>query len=251
MTSKLLKLIKLNKKILNIISVILNILFLLILLIEFLYPNTVFFRDLQIFLGIYFIFELFMRFFIHKFSKKYMFKLINVIDLIIIIAIFERLYYIDNTFIHFLTSLKILRSYRILHQLSKISTKIASQKDLIFSILNLIIFIFFMSSIVFTLQVDINKNINTYIDSLYFTISTLTTTGFWDIIAEWESGKFLVILIMTLGTWLFLRLITVIFRPRKAYKRCKMCWLKFHEKDASHCKHCWTIIYIENEWEID
>ncbi|MGB2110882.1 MAG: ion channel [Patescibacteria group bacterium] len=37
---------------------------------------------------------------------------------------------------------------------------------------------FFMSSLVFLAQVDINDKINNFSDALYFTLSTLTTTGF-------------------------------------------------------------------------
>ena len=106
-----------------------------------------------------------------------------------------------------------------------------------------------MASLVFIEQSENNEKINTFLDALYFTITTLTTTWFWDIVVAWDEWKALVIVIMTLWTWLFLRLITVIFRPVKKTYQCKFCWLKRHDRDSSHCKHCWNIIYIENSWE--
>ena len=108
---------------------------------------------------------------------------------------------------------------------------------------------FFMSSLVFLAQVDINDKINNFTDALYFTLSTLTTTGFWDIVVVGKTGQWLAIMIMTLGVWLFLRLLSVIFRPIKKHVMCKHCGLKKHEKDASHCKHCGNIIFDEHFWE--
>lgn len=247
--NKFFKFLKKYKKTLNEISIIINIFFLFVLLFEFFVPNSIVLRDIQIVLGIFFIVELFLRLALHKFKKSYIFNIFNLLDLIIISAIFIRYYYGDHALLHFFTAFKILRSYRIIHDLSNANKFIEKNKDLIFSVLNLVIFIFFMSSLVFVFQIKENNWINTFLDALYFTISTLTTTGFWDITVTWESWKLLAILIMTLGTGLFLRLVTVIFRPIKKFAPCKHCWLKRHDKDASHCKHCWKIIYIENNGE--
>ena len=52
----------------------------------------------------------------------------------------------------------------------------AKNKDLIFSVLNLVIFTFFMASLVFVFQFKINHQINSFLDALYFTLATLTTT---------------------------------------------------------------------------
>jgi len=142
-----------------------------------------------------------MRLKVHKFKTKYVFSLISILDMIIIMAIFIRFYYIDNTILHFFTALKVLRSYRVIHELSKVSKFFSQNQDLIFSILNLLIFTFFMASLVFIAQVDINKDINSFLDALYFTISTLTTTWFWDVVVIWNQWKVLVVLIMTLWAW--------------------------------------------------
>lgn len=244
----LLKHIRENKKILNEISIVINIFFLAILLFEFFFPSNFTLKYIQILLWIYFIWELFMRMKFHKFNPKYIFSLINILDFIIIITIFIRFYYVDSTLLHFFTALKVFRAYRIIHELSKVNIIFRNHKDLIISIINLFIFTFFMASLVFIEQSWINNDINNFLDALYFTISTLTTTWFWDIIVRWNEWKILAILIMTLWTWLFLRLITVIFRPVKKTYQCKYCWLQRHDRDASHCKHCWHVIFIENSW---
>ena len=244
------KYIKKHKKKLNEISIIINVFFLFVLLFEFFVPNSIVLRDIQLILWGLFIWELFLRIAIHKFKFSYIIHPFNILDFAIIWAIFVRYYYWDHALLHFFTAFKILRSYRVIHDLSKANKFIDRNKDLIFSVLNLVIFTFFMASLVFVFQVDRNHNINSFLDALYFTLATLTTTGFWDITVIWDTGKILAILIMTLWTGLFLRLVTVIFRPIKKHAPCKHCGLKKHDKDASHCKHCWKIIYIENDWEV-
>ncbi len=247
---KLLGYIKKHRKVFNEVSIVINLIFLSVLFFEFFFPHNEILKNIQIWLWVYFLLEFYMRLKVHKFKTKYVFSLISLLDIIIITAIFVRFYYVDNTILHFFTALKILRSYRVIHDLSKVSNFFSRNKDLIFSILNLLIFTFFMASLVFIAQVDINKDINSFLDALYFTISTLTTTWFWDIVVIWDRWKVLVVLIMTLWAWLFLRMITIIFRPIKKYNKCKHCGLKRHDRDASHCKHCWKIIYIEHIWEI-
>ncbi|MCP4523852.1 MAG: potassium channel family protein [Candidatus Gracilibacteria bacterium] len=238
-----------NKKILNETSIVINIFFLFILLFEFFVPNNEILKYIQIFLGGFFILEILMRITIHNFSLKYILSAITLLDFVIIIAIFTRYYYIDHALLHFFTALKVLRSYRVIHELSQFNKFFDKNKDLIFSIINLVIFTFFMASLVFVWQVEQNDDINNFLDALYFTIATLTTTGFGDITPMGDNGRVLTIIIMTLGTGLFLRLVTVIFRPIKKHSPCKHCGLKRHDKDASHCKHCGNIIYIESNGE--
>jgi len=242
------KYIKNNKKILNEFSIVINIFFLAILFFEFFFPSNDILKYIQIVLWVYFIWELYMRLKFHKFKLKYIFSIFSIIDFIIILLIFIRFFYIDSTLLHFFTALKVFRAYRIIHELSKVNSFFRNNKDLIISIINLFIFTFFMASLVFIEQAKVNYKINDFLDALYFTISTLTTTWFWDIVVSWKQWKVLVIIIMTLWTWLFLRLITVIFRPVKKTYQCKHCWLQRHDRDASHCKHCWNIIFIENSW---
>ena len=90
-----------------------------------------------------------------------------------------------------------------------------------------------------------NEEIQTYLDALYFTLSTLTTTGFGDITMIGVPGRWLSILMMVLGVSLFLQLIRAIAIGDKVRHECPACTLSLHEKDAAHCKRCGANLYPE------
>jgi voltage-gated potassium channel len=96
-------------------------------------------------------------------------------------------------------------------------------------------------------QNDINPEIRTYIDALYFTVTTLTTTGFGDVTLIGPGGRLLAIVIMVAGVSLFLRLLQALFRPHKIQFKCPDCGLLLHDADAVHCKHCGRVLPIEDE----
>jgi voltage-gated potassium channel len=96
-------------------------------------------------------------------------------------------------------------------------------------------------------QNDINPGIKTYIDALYFTITTLTTTGFGDITLLGPGGRLLAVVVMVAGVSLFLRLLQAIFRPNKVRFECPDCGLLVHDADAIRCKHCGRVLHIQTE----
>jgi voltage-gated potassium channel len=132
----------------------------------------------------------------------------------------------------------------MLKNLRRQSVFVRQHEEVIFSVVNLFVFIFVITAIVYVSQVGSNPSIKDYVDALYFTIATLTTTGFGDITLMGTSGHILAVLIMIFGISLFLRLIQTIFRPSKLRYECPTCGLNRHEPDAVHCKHCGEILHI-------
>jgi voltage-gated potassium channel len=152
-----------------------------------------------------------------------------------------------------LAFLRVLRLYRTLHspqtlrQLREDLPVFRENQSTIRAAINLLIFIFLMTALVYELQSSINPDIRTYLDALYFTVATLSTTGFGDITLTGESGKLLSVVIMIFGISLFLRLIQVMLRPAKVEHTCPTCGLRRHDHDAVHCKACGTILNIEDD----
>ena len=92
-----------------------------------------------------------------------------------------------------------------------------------------------------------NPDIGDFIDALYFTVGTLTTTGFGDITLTGDSGRLLSVAIMVIGVVLFLRLAQALFRPKNLTITCGKCGLERHEPDAIHCRRCGRALAAEEK----
>ena len=172
----------------------------------------------------------------------------TLIDVVIVTTLVIPWFVDSLIFLRVLRAVGLLRSIQTLRDLRAQSRFFRDNEDVIQSAVNLIVFIFVMSSLVFVFQgKGRNSEIENFIDALYFTVSTLTTTGFGDITLKGDWGHLLSVVVMALGVSLFLRLLQTIFRPRKVAYTCPNCGLQRHEPDASHCKHCGHVIFIATD----
>lgn len=117
-----------------------------------------------------------------------------------------------------------------------------------------IFMIFFISSIFF-FYVEFeagNPGVKTFGDAFYFTVVALTTVGFGDITPVSEFGKWVTVLMIIWGIILIPWQVSKIVREwvhisSKADVVCPGCGLRYHDRDASHCKSCGHVIYQEIE----
>lgn len=112
---------------------------------------------------------------------------------------------------------------------------------------SLVTFIFVVTGFVYTTFRGSHAGISGYLDALYFTVATLTTTGFGDITLPGNWGRVLSIVVMLTGITLFLRLAQTIFKPHKIKHPCPTCGLQKHDPDAVHCKACGVVLCIPDE----
>jgi voltage-gated potassium channel len=152
-------------------------------------------------------------------------------------------------FLRILRTLRLLYTYQVIAHLRRRYRFFCVNEELIGALLNLLVFIFIMTGIVYETQRWSNPDIGNYADALYFTVTALTTTGFGDITLPGTTGRMISVLIMIFGVTLFLRLARVLFRPDKVRFPCPACGLQRHDPDAVHCKACGTLINIPDEGE--
>jgi voltage-gated potassium channel len=198
-------------------------------------------------IGIVYLLEFLARLFISPQRLHTIFNPVGLADLIVIASLLAPSLAENYSFLRVIRALRLLRSYHMINSLRKQSRFVRVHEDVIFSVVNLLVFIFVITAVVYVTQVGGNPAIKDYFDALYFTVATLTTTGFGDITLVGTSGHILAVLIMIFGISLFLRLIQTIFRPGKVRFECPACGLKRHDSDAVHCKHCGTVLHITTE----
>ena len=150
-------------------------------------------------------------------------------------------------FLRVLRALRLFRSYQMVDRLQRDFPFFRRNQEIVLSAVNLLVFMLIMTALVFETQIGRNPDINNYADALYFTVTTLTTTGFGDITLRGTSGRLLAVLIMIFGVSLFIRLAQTVFRPNKVHYDCPECGLSRHDADAVHCKHCGEVLNIPTE----
>ena len=150
-------------------------------------------------------------------------------------------------FLRALRVVRLMRSRRLLERLRADFPAFRQREEALTASADLAVFIFIMTGLVYETQRGSNPHIANYADSLYFTVTALTTTGFGDITLPGTSGRLLTVGIMFFGVTLFLRLAQTMFRPNKVRFPCPRCALQRHESDAVHCKACGEVLNIPDE----
>ncbi len=174
----------------------------------------------------------------------------GLVDIVVIISLLAPIVGEGLAFLRVARILRLLRSYQLLKRLRQDFRWFRRNEQISMSALNLGVFMFVMTAIVYETQHYTNPEVANYADALYFTVTALTTTGFGDIVLEGTTGRLISVVIMIFGVSLFLRLVQVMLRPDKVSYTCPDCGLMRHERDAVHCKACGRVLNIPDEGEV-
>ncbi|WP_275785490.1 potassium channel family protein [Pararhizobium gei] len=120
-------------------------------------------------------------------------------------------------------------------------------EDVIRACINFLTFLFLITGFVYTVFFYDQAGVEGFVDALYFTVATITTTGFGDITLPGTLGKLTSIITMIFGVSLFVRLAQAIVRPHKILFPCPQCGLQRHDVDAVHCKACGHMLNIPDD----
>ncbi|MEQ1654047.1 MAG: ion transporter [Hyphomicrobium sp.] len=168
-------------------------------------------------------------------------------DIVAIVSFIAPIVGEGGGFLRILRTVRLLRTYHLLKQLRQDFPWFRRNEEVVLATINLFVFIFIMTAVVYETQHVANPQINNYIDALYFTVTTLTTTGFGDITLPGTSGRLIAVIIMILGVTLFLNLVRTLLQPAKVRHRCPHCGLGRHDPDAVHCKACGNLVNIPDD----
>jgi voltage-gated potassium channel len=191
---------------------------------------------------------------------RYLFSIYSMIDIISIIPTISIVLFpllqieLDIGFIRIFRVFKVLRVFRFIRYtrdphffFGRVGTYLLRVVRFLLMILTL----FFISSgLFYFMESGSSETVNSYGDAFYYTVVALTTVGFGDITPVSMGGRMVTVLMILTGIvlipWQASHLVRAwIQLASKVEVTCERCGLQYHDRDASHCKHCGSIIYQE------
>jgi voltage-gated potassium channel len=206
----------------------------------------------NIILGL-FVVEYGLRFWVAPDRRRYVFSLFSLIDLVTIGPfLLSATHLVIGANLGFL---RIFRWFRILRLIRFMGSKTAfgyvSSEDsaivtrILFT-LSAIIFVY--SGLIYQVEHPSNSSkFHTFLDAVYFSVSTITTAGFGDITPISQVGRLLTVLMILTGVvlipWQLGDLLKRLVNPADQLSvTCSGCGLALHDLDARCCKHCGTTL---------
>jgi voltage-gated potassium channel len=187
------------------------------------------------------------RLFIDENPARFLRRPASIADMLVILSLLAPVLGEGLAFLRVFRVARLLRSEWVFDLFEDRYAWVRKNRETIHAAINLAVFIFLMTALVYETQRRFNPKIGNYLDALYFTVTTLTTTGFGDVTLEGPWGKLIAVFIMICGVSLFVRLIQVVVRPPKVEHPCPQCGLTRHDFDAVHCKACGIVVNIRDE----
>ena len=190
---------------------------------------------------------------------KYIFSFYGIIDLLGILPMYLSFFITGSNILSGVRILRLLRIFRVLKMIHFIDEGTRLKRALRDSRNKIIVFLYFViivSMFVGTLMYIIEGKENGFYSipqSIYWTIVTLTTVGYGDIVPHTALGQFLAMLVMIMGYGVIAVPTGIVSAefvkqpkkdaqtkdPIKAYGDvCPVCNHEGHRKDAEYCYNC-------------
>ncbi|WP_458205638.1 ion transporter [Haladaptatus sp. NG-SE-30] len=116
-------------------------------------------------------------------------------------------------------------------------------------VLTVLVLFFISAGLFYSVEFAANPAVNTFGDAFYYTVVTLSTVGFGDILPVTAAGRWVTVATILAGIiiipWQASKIVREWGSKEKVNVTCPNCGLSYHDRDASHCKACGHVIYQE------
>ncbi len=195
--------------------------------------------------------DFFARLYIERDKLRFFLRPTNWADLIVFLTLVMPVLAQNFAFLRVFRIVRLVRAFEFLDHKTPVARWLNLNSFIVAKVVNLAVFIFLVTALVYVTQASHNPEIRSYLDALYFTIGTLTTVGLGDITLPDTLGRWITITVMVLGVTLFLQLIRAIAVGDKVRHNCPACRLSLHDRDAAHCKRCGANLFPQGEGDHD
>jgi voltage-gated potassium channel len=190
--------------------------------------------------------EYVLRFIIARRKWKFVFSFLGIIDLLVVMPLFTHVFNI--AFLRGFRMLKILYLLKTIRQshlmLSFFHSFRLYKQELRIFCMTLFAVLLMSSMAIFAFEHGVNPDFDTMINSLWWSIVTITNVGYGDIVPITIMGKVVGAGVMLMGlatVALMTAILTKIFIDHFFGKRlhtCAFCHFPHHDHDAKFCKNC-------------
>tara|TARA_A200000113_G_scaffold135365_1_gene121759 strand:- start:492 stop:1289 length:798 start_codon:yes stop_codon:yes gene_type:complete len=203
---------------------------------------------------ILFTIEYILRIYSIKKPFKYIFSFMGIIDLLSIIPTYLVFLYPPIYVLVDIRAIRLIRIFRVFKlsrylrgaNIMQIALKSSRPKIIVF-LLSVILIVIILGTLMYIVEGQKNgfENIP---KSIYWSVVTLTTVGYGDVVPITIFGKFLASIIMILGYGIIAVPTGIVSAAiaksagKITTQSCRVCSKEGHDLDAKHCKFCGSIL---------
>jgi len=153
-------------------------------------------------------------------------------------------------FLRVIRVVRVLRFYRFTRDAEFFFGTVTDNTLRAVKLLLTVLVIFFVSAgLFYSAEHRVNPGVNTFGDAFYYTVVTLSTVGFGDVLPVTTAGRWITVMTILAGIivipWQASKIVKEWGHKGKVNVTCPECGLSYHDADASHCKACGHVIYQE------
>lgn len=204
--------------------------------------------------------EYFLRIWIARNRRAYLFSVYGIIDLLAILPSYLAIIVPQTAPLLIIRLLRVLRVFRVLrlvgylHEANQIAGVMRNSWRQIFVFFSIVITIIVVFGCLIYVLEGPNNGFDNIPVSVYWAIVTVTTVGYGDVVPVTAAGRAISSLAMLVG-YAIIAVPTGIFTANIIEKRhshrtplnCPQCSRAGHEDDARYCRHCGSSLRTDSE----